>query len=100
MTILAAFILFALALSAMAIGLLLRGKVMRGGCGSHSAEELAGCDACSKKVVGLCDEEDDMNIADVAFAGTMGRFSKKQKVSRTADSAPVQDGSGAGGVTD
>ena len=78
-TVAVTFVLFALALSAMAIGLFLRGKIMRGGCGSHTTDEAIGCDACSKKAVGLCDEDDNMNLADVAFSGTLGRYSKNSK---------------------
>ena len=72
-------ILFALASLAMAVGLLLRGKVMRGGCGSShdtSAPDI-GCDVCSKKRLNLCDEEDTTNLAGPSFAATMGRFNQK-----------------------
>jgi hypothetical protein len=72
-------ILFSLAVLAMAIGLLLRGKVMRGGCGSsHDTDAPAiGCDACSKKKLNLCDEEDTTNLAGPSFAATLGRFNQK-----------------------
>ena len=72
-------ILFSLAVLAMAIGLLLRGKVMRGGCGSsHDTDAPAiGCDSCSKKKLNLCDEEDTTNLAGPSFAATLGRFNKK-----------------------
>ncbi len=71
---------FGLAIAAMAIGLMLRGKVMRGGCGSsnHSdSENPIGCDACSKKQLNLCDEDDASGLAGPSFAATMGRFEKK-----------------------
>ena len=72
-------IFFGLAVGAMAIGLILRGKVMRGGCGSsHDAEAPdVGCDACSKKRLNLCDEEDAAGLAGPSFAATMGRFNRK-----------------------
>ncbi len=73
-------VLFGLAITAMAVGLLLRGKVMRGGCGGSSHDETAppiGCDACSKKKLNLCDEEDEAGLAGPSFAATMGRFEQK-----------------------
>ena len=76
-TILASLLLFGLAFAAMAIGLLVRGTIMRGGCGSKPGAEPAGCDACSKKALNLCDEDDAMGLAAPSFAGTMGRFSRK-----------------------
>jgi hypothetical protein len=73
-------ILFGLAVMAMAIGLMLRGKVMRGGCGSSHDSEASdvGCDACSKKRLNLCDEDAAAGLAGPAFAATMGRFNRKQ----------------------
>jgi hypothetical protein len=47
MTITVAAAFFGLAMLAMAVGLMLRGKIMRGGCGSHSSG--GSCDACSQK---------------------------------------------------
>lgn len=78
-TAVAALVLFGLAVIAMAVGLLLRGKVMRGGCGSAPPEgaEHIGCDACSKKQLNLCDDEDTTGLAGPSFAATMGRFEKK-----------------------
>ena len=79
-TVIAALVLFALAVVAMAIGLLLRGKVMRGGCGSAAHDDSApsiGCDACSKKRLNLCDDEDTTGLAGPSFAATMGRFNQK-----------------------
>ena len=78
-TAIAALVLFALAVAAMAVGLLLRGKVMRGGCGSTPPEgvEHIGCDACSKKQLNLCDDEDTTGLAGPSFTATMGRFEKK-----------------------
>jgi hypothetical protein len=72
-------LLFGLAVLAMAVGLMLRGKVMRGGCGSHCGPGGAaiGCDACSKKPLNLCDEEDVTALAGPSMAATMGRFSGK-----------------------
>ncbi|MBT3191125.1 MAG: hypothetical protein HN341_01075 [Verrucomicrobia bacterium] len=76
-TVLVAVLLFGLAILAMAVGLLLRGKVMRGGCGSSTGDTAIGCEACSKKKLNLCDEEDTSNLAGPSFAATMGRFTTK-----------------------
>ena len=78
-TIGAAALLFGLAVVAMAIGLLLRGKVLRGGCGSSAGANAPdiGCDACSKKRLNLCDDEDADGLAGPSFAATMGRFNRK-----------------------
>lgn len=74
-----AVLLFGLAILAMAVGLLLRGKIMRGGCGSHTepGDGPTACDACSKKQLNLCDEDDTTGLAGPSFAATMGRFSRK-----------------------
>ena len=78
-TLLVSTILFGLAFAAMAIGLFVRDKILRGGCGSSVGPEPAGCDACSKKSLNLCDDEENMGLADPSFVGTMGRFSRKTK---------------------
>jgi len=79
MAIACASVILGVAVVAMSIGLLLRGKVMRGGCGSQSAPGDApiGCDACSKKQLNICDEEDTSGLAGPSVAATMGRFSRK-----------------------
>jgi hypothetical protein len=79
MAIACAAVIIGLAIAAMAIGLMLRGKVMRGGCGSHTAPGDApiGCDACSKKQLNICDEDDSSGLAGPSMAATMGRFSRK-----------------------
>lgn len=73
-------LLVGLAILAMAVGLLLRGTIMRGGCGSHAepGDGPIGCDACSKKQLNLCDEDDTTGLAGPSFAATMGRFSRKR----------------------
>ena len=78
-TVIVTLILFGLAFAAMAVGLFVRGKIMRGGCGSSHEIEAGGCEACSKKALNLCDEEDEMGLAGPSFAGTLGRFSRKTK---------------------
>ena len=80
-TALVAALLLGLSILAMSIGLLLRGKVMRGGCGSAIDEDGApvACDACSKKKINLCDEDDSMGLAGVSFASTLGRFQRKPR---------------------
>ncbi len=72
-------VILGLAVAAMSIGLLLRGRIMRGGCGSHSgsADAPIGCDACSKKQLNICDEDDTAGLAGPSMAATMGRFSRK-----------------------
>ncbi len=74
----AAAVFFGASVLAMAIGLMLRGRIMRGGCGSgHSTDGTSiTCDACSKKKLNLCDDEDKAGLAGPSFAGTMGRFRK------------------------
>ena len=71
--------IFGLAVLLMAVGLILRGKVLRGGCGSVSAADgsIVACESCSKKELNLCDENDSMGLAGPSFAGTLGRFHKK-----------------------
>ena len=78
-TLIVTLIVFGLAFAAMAVGLFVRGKIMRGGCGSGHEIEVGGCDTCSKKALNLCDEEDQMNLAGPSFTGTMGRFSRKSE---------------------
>jgi hypothetical protein len=74
-TITVAAVFFGLAMLAMAVGLMLRGKIMRGGCGSHSTG--GSCEVCSKKKINLCDDEDESGMDGPSFAGTMGRYHKK-----------------------
>ncbi len=78
-TVLATTILFLLAVLAMAVGLILRGKVMSGGCSSgHDPQAVdLSCDTCSKKKLNLCDSDDTTGLAGPSFAGSFGRFSKK-----------------------
>ncbi|MBL7076289.1 MAG: hypothetical protein ISS31_02355 [Kiritimatiellae bacterium] len=78
MAIACAVVIFGLAIAAMAVGLILRGKVLRGGCGGHAGpdDEPIGCDACSKKQLNICDEDDTSGLAGPSMAATMGRFSR------------------------
>ena len=78
-TAIVASVIFALAVVAMSVGLLLRGKVLRGGCGSSHGKHgpVIGCEACSKKRMNLCDEDDADGLAGPSLAATMGRFSQK-----------------------
>ena len=64
----------------MAVGQMLRGKVMRGTCGGIGGddEEEGGCDACSKRKLNLCDEDADQ-LSDAALTGTMGKFQRRIK---------------------
>ncbi len=70
-----AILIFGTCVILMAVGLMLRGKIMRGGCGTHSG----GCEVCSKKAVNLCDEGDQTELAGPAFVATFGRYQKKHK---------------------
>jgi len=69
---------FTLCFCGMAIGLIIRGRVMRGGCGDepHITEDgrLASCGACPKKEIDLCETDDTMGTATIASLGTLGRF--------------------------
>ena len=70
-------LVFGAAVVLMSVGLMLRGKIMRGGCGSHGSAG-GGCEVCSKKAVNLCDEGDQASLAGPAFAATMGRYQRRQ----------------------
>lgn len=72
-------ILFGLCFLAMAIGLLVRRMILRGGCGSHAVivdGEKISCGACPKKEIDLCESDDETGLAKIAAVGTMGRFDK------------------------
>ena len=81
-TIGAVVIIFGVCTGLMAVGLMLRGTVMRGGCGSHGS--AGGCEVCSKKMVNLCDSEDDSGLAGPSFVATMGRYQKKSNGGKNA----------------
>ena len=64
---LAGMIVLAVYFACMAIGLLIRGHVMRGGCGTESKIEegkLAYCEACPKKEISLCESEDTLGLPE------------------------------------
>jgi len=64
----------------MAIGLILRGRIMRGGCGAGLRDEEGndvGCEQCSRKKTNLCDEDDEMGLSEVSLTSTFGRFDRK-----------------------
>ena len=66
--------------AAMAIGLIFRGRIMRGGCGSSpgdNSEKDISCDACSKKKINLCESDDSTGLAAVSNVATWGRFEKR-----------------------
>lgn len=75
-TVIVAIIFFGASILAMAVGLMLRGKVMRGGCGSnHSSDgKTISCEMCSKKQINLCDADDKAGLAGPSFTATMGRY--------------------------
>ena len=77
-------LVFGAAVVLMSIGLMLRGKIMRCGCGSHGSAG-GGCEVCSKKSVNLCDEGDQASLAGPAFAATMGRYQHKDSSAKRKD---------------
>lgn len=79
MAIACAAVLIGLAFAAMCIGLMLRGRVLRGGCGSHAADDgtTIGCDACTKKQLNICKDEDTAGLAGPTIAATMGRYRER-----------------------
>jgi len=80
-TLLGTAVVFGLCFSAMAVGLLVRGKVMRGGCGSEPGAKGAdgGCSVCGKRKINLCEAEDDMGLSAPSAVSTMGRFAKRDQ---------------------
>jgi hypothetical protein len=70
---------FAVCFAAMAIGLLLRGRRMRGGCSDEPDVpdgRLAACGLCPKKKVNLCDTDDPSGLPEIAELSTLGRYRK------------------------
>ena len=68
---------FGLCFAGMAIGLIVRGRAMRGGCADEPVIEdghLMSCGGCPKKEISLCEEEDDMGLAGISELSTLGRF--------------------------
>ena len=70
----AAILIFGVCVLIMAVGLMLRGTILRGGCGSHG--NGGSCEVCSKKQINLCDSDGD-GLAGPSFAATMGRYVRK-----------------------
>ena len=70
--------------AAMAIGLILRGKILTGGCGSHGAKkgknkesesDHEGCGFCAeKKKLNICSSENKGDLKEVSKLGMLGRF--------------------------
>jgi len=74
-------IIFALCFAAMAVGLMVRGRKMRGGCGSHGhsdkkeEKEHSSCGFCAeKKKLNICSAENKGAVKDVSKLNTLGRF--------------------------
>ncbi|MDA0321153.1 MAG: hypothetical protein O2923_00345 [Verrucomicrobia bacterium] len=69
---------FGLCFAAMAVGVLIRGRAMRGGCSSDPVIDddgrLASCGVCPKKEISLCETDDETGLAGVASLSTLGRF--------------------------
>ena len=95
MTVGVAIVVFGVCFLVMAVGLMLRGTVLRGGCGSHSGG--GGCEVCSKKQINLCDSDND-GLAGPAFAATMGRYVRGSGSGEKAGSRKREAGSGNGRV--
>ena len=79
--------IFAVCIFMMSIGLIIRGRKMRGGCGSsgHSVpisimdrkgnEQHNSCGFCSeKKKLNLCSSENKGDLKEVSKLGTLGRY--------------------------
>ena len=85
-----AILVFGLCFAGMAVGLIVRGRRMGGGCGSDPDPDAAGnalgCGACPKKKVNLCDSEDPSGMADIAELATLGRYRE------TGDARPPTSG--------
>jgi len=76
-------LLLVVSFTAMAAGLIIRGKVLTGGCGSHGAKksaakddsEHAGCGFCAeKKKLNICSSENQGELKNVSKLGMLGRF--------------------------
>lgn len=68
-------VLFALAMTGLAIGLIVKGTVLQGSCGgamdkvnaAFGDHDAAGCGVCSKKTAELCPSDDEfVRIAQLA----------------------------------
>ena len=57
-TFVAAFIIIALAFSALAIGLILRNKPIEGSCGGVMTSEIGTCSICGKTEMNSCTRTD------------------------------------------
>lgn len=78
-------IIFSLCFFAMNIGMVIRGKKMRGGCGSTERHNLsdgenkniASCGFCSeKKRLNICSSENKDELKDISKLGTLSRYEK------------------------
>ena len=79
-------VIFAVCFAAMNIGMFVRGKKMRGGCGSHEnsgeigdkKEEHTGCGFCpEKKKLNICSSESKDGLKDISKLGMLGRYDKQ-----------------------
>jgi len=87
-TVFAVILLFlVISFAAMAIGLIIRGKKLTGGCGSHGGKksktesksdgEHSSCGFCpEKKKLGICSSENKGALKDVSKLGMLGRYEK------------------------
>lgn len=75
------FAIFGISVLGLALGLILRGKVLRGGCGTAMRDKDGneiGCEHCTRKETNLCEDEDEMGLTDVALMGTFGKYDRKR----------------------
>jgi len=88
-TILVITAIFAICITMMSVGLIIRGRKMRGGCGSsgHSVPvgikdrkgqvQHTSCGFCAeKKKLSLCSSENKGDLKDVSKLNTLGRFDR------------------------
>ena len=71
--------LFCICFAGMAVRLIVKGKKMRGGCGSEPEESNddntpASCDTCAKLRVNICECDDESGLAGISATATLGRF--------------------------
>ena len=78
--------IFAVCFGGMSIGLIIRGRKMRGGCGSSNHNDEVdgehpegeegdeGCGLCPKKKINICKSENDEDMNEVSKLATLGRY--------------------------
>lgn len=68
-----------LCVAAMSIGVIVRGRFIRTGCGGNPQTD-GGCETCQKRQINLCKCDDAGNpLSDASMLSTMGRFEDDKK---------------------